>query len=66
MPSCQSCREPSQGWGAEDWILEEVLDARREAHVAETVELTMVMVEEKEEGQSQARGVTGPEWTRYA
>lgn len=43
-------------------MLEEVLVARREAHVAETVELTMVLVEEeKEEGQSQARGVTGPE-----
>lgn len=39
----------------------EVLAAGREAHVAETVELTMVVVEEEEEGQSQARGVTGPE-----
>lgn len=60
MPSCQSRREPPQGWGEEDWIVGEVLVAREEAHVAETAELTMVMVEEKE-GQSQARGVTGPE-----
>lgn len=39
------------------------LVARRQAHVAETVELAtaMVVAEEEEEGQSQARGVTGPE-----
>lgn len=41
MPSCQSRREPPQGW-EEDWFVGEVLAARKEAHVAETVELTMV------------------------
>lgn len=65
MPSCQSRREPPQGWGAEGRIVGGVLVARKAAHVAETVELTMVVLEEEsEEGQSQARGVTGPELTR--
>lgn len=27
--------------------------------------VAVVVVEVEEEGQSQARGVTGPEWTRY-
>lgn len=54
MPSCQSRREPPQGRGAEDWIVGAVLFARKEAHVGETVELTIVVLEEeKKEGQSQ-------------
>lgn len=69
MPSCQSRREPPQGWwrSRELEASGEFLVSRREAHVAETVRpaTVVVVVVVVEEGQSQARGVTGPRWTRY-